>query len=66
MVSETNKPYVAGKEADPLAENLLGLLAAPALMKDIGEANRTKAREDFEQQKMIEAYDQLFIRTISA
>lgn len=64
MVSESNKPYVAGKEADPLAENLLGLLAAPALMKEIGGANRKKAQEEFEQLTMVESYDRLFENTI--
>lgn len=66
MVAEKNKPYVAGKEANPLAENLLGLLAAPALMKEIGEANHKKVREEFELQKMIEAYDTLFGATITS
>jgi glycosyltransferase involved in cell wall biosynthesis len=64
MVSSENQPYIAGKEAATLADNLLGLLAAPAQIKAIGQANQTKAVDEYDVSKMVAAYDDLFTKVM--
>ncbi|MEX0297444.1 MAG: glycosyltransferase family 4 protein, partial [Kordiimonas sp.] len=60
MVSDENKPYIVGREAPVLAENLSGLLRTPTTAEKIGAANYQKAKAQYGIDQMVAAYDQLF------
>ncbi len=60
MVADENKPYIVGREAPVLAENLYGLLRTPTAAEKIGAANYQKARAQYGIDQMVAAYDQLF------
>jgi len=61
MVSSENGPWLVspGDEA-ALGRAIHELAADPALRKRVGEANRAKARAEFDQAKMIERYGALY------
>ncbi len=61
MVASENGPFLTrpGDEAE-LAGALARLAADPALRKRIGEANRAKARAEFEEAAMVERYRALY------
>ncbi|APE28228.1 glycosyltransferase [Aurantiacibacter gangjinensis] len=61
MVSSENGPFLvdAGDEK-ALAASLAKLAADPAGRKRIGQANRQKARDEFDERKMIERYRALY------
>jgi glycosyltransferase involved in cell wall biosynthesis len=61
MVASENGPFLSapGDEAG-LAETLARLAADPALRKRIGEANRVKARDEYDEATMIERYRALY------
>lgn len=63
MVAEPNRPLVVADEA-ALAGVLARLAADPVLRADLGEANRAKAREEFDEQPMIAAYRRLYSSAI--
>jgi len=65
MVSEQNRPYIAGKDAQTLKSSLLDLMKTPDVANRIGAANQSKAKEDYGLTKMVEAYDELFSNVIS-
>jgi glycosyltransferase involved in cell wall biosynthesis len=61
MVARENGPYLTdpGDEAG-LAHALAALAADPALRRRIGEANRAKARAEYDEGRMIERYRALY------
>lgn len=61
MVAPANGPYIsaAGDEAG-LAGSLRELANSPQLRADLGAANREKARAQFDEKKMIDAYRRLY------
>ena len=61
IVSEANQPFIAVPDnANALGVMLDELVADEGLRADIGQANREKAREQFDQSQMIEAYRALY------
>ena len=65
MVGAENRRFIAAPNSDDaLAAALMGLAQDPALRIRIGEANRTKARAQFDEAKMIDAYRRLYWRTM--
>ena len=65
IVAEVNRPYIvpAGDEA-ALADALERLAGDPALRKQLGSANKERARTRFDETGMIEAYRTLYARVI--
>jgi glycosyltransferase involved in cell wall biosynthesis len=61
MVASENGPFLTapGNEAE-LAQALAKLAADAALRKRIGEANRAKARAEYDEARMIERYRALY------
>ncbi len=60
MVADGNTRFVTPMRAEAMAAALLDLLAQPDLRRDIGAANRAKARQDFDQAAMFAAYGRLW------
>jgi glycosyltransferase involved in cell wall biosynthesis len=65
MVSSDNGPALVDPVTSPetekaLAKSLSRLAQDPAARKRIGQANRQKAREEFDEQRMIERYRALY------
>lgn len=61
MVSEPNRPFVVnGSKTSALAGALEALVTDPALRKTLGEANRIKALEEFDEAVMIDMYLRLY------
>ena len=61
IVSDANRPFIApAGSTDALASMLSELVANASLRKDIGAANQTRAREQFDEKTMIEAYRLLY------
>jgi glycosyltransferase involved in cell wall biosynthesis len=61
MVASENGPYLAAPGDGPaLAEALAKLAADPALRRRIGEANRARARGEYDEAAMIERYRALY------
>ncbi len=61
IVSEANRPFIAKPEDAEALGAMLGELAAnPALRKEVGKANREKARAHFDAGKMVETYKALY------
>ena len=61
MVSSDNGPLLADAgDENALAESLARLAADPAARKRIGQANRDKARAEFDENRMIERYRALY------
>lgn len=61
MVAAPNGPYIstAGEEAS-LAASLGELASNPSLRAELGAANRDRARAQFDEKKMIDAYSRLY------
>ena len=60
-VASENGPFlVTPNDSDGLAEALARLAADPALRKRVGEANRAKARAEYDEATMIDRYRALF------
>jgi glycosyltransferase involved in cell wall biosynthesis len=60
MLAAENHPYVVAKDPRPLADALLALLADPDLCQAVGEANRRRVREEYDQARMFDAFRALF------
>ena len=60
MVAAENRPNVRGRDAQLLAEDMLGLLGDSTRAAAIGAANARRAREQFSQQRMFDNYEKLF------
>ncbi|MGE3690191.1 MAG: glycosyltransferase family 4 protein [Novosphingobium sp.] len=61
MVAEENLPFVvpAGNDG-ALADALCALADDPALRRSVGQANRKRARADYDEKRMIDAYRALY------
>ncbi|MHA7818928.1 MAG: glycosyltransferase family 4 protein [Erythrobacter sp.] len=61
IVSEPNRPFVARAGNPQALGSMLGeLVANPQLREELGKANREKARAQFDEAQMIEAYRSLY------
>jgi len=60
MVAAENRSYVVGRDAQLLADAILGLFGDPARATAIGAANARRAREQFAQQRMFDSFEKLF------
>lgn len=60
MLAEANAPWVGPRDDAALAASLAALLGDAAERARIGAANRAKALEAFDQERMFEAYAALF------
>ena len=65
MVSEANRPYVIPKERESDYVDALEALALdPVGRKKVGEANRTRARAEFDEATMVAAYRQVYAKAM--
>ena len=60
MVTETNQPFINGREAGDLATSLDTLLSDSALAKSLGTANKDLVRKRYSLEFMVDTYDRLF------
>jgi glycosyltransferase involved in cell wall biosynthesis len=60
MVAEENRPFVVPRDTAALAGAIAALLADPARAQAVGAANARRAREQFAQQRMFDAFQRLF------
>lgn len=60
MVAESNRPYITPLDAESLANAIGTVLSEPGLARQIGAANQVEARRRYDQDRMFEAYDELF------
>jgi glycosyltransferase involved in cell wall biosynthesis len=60
MLSEENRPYLAGRNSSELAAKIVSLLSAPELSSKIGAANRDRVTRTFNQEQMFEVYGALW------
>lgn len=65
MVSPENQPFVVSDEAG-LGDALGALAASPDLRHRLGEANRQRARRDFDEAAMVDAYATLYGQALSS
>lgn len=63
MLAAKNAPFLAACDDAALAAALRPLLADAALRQQIGQANRAKAEQDYDQEKMFQAYATLIDAT---
>jgi glycosyltransferase involved in cell wall biosynthesis len=66
MLAPENRPYVVGKSADELAAAMLALLGDDGLLRALGEANRQRVRQVYDEAAMFAAYRRLFDGTLPA
>ena len=59
MLSEENRPFIVPPEDIPLAAALRALLNDPSLRRRVGQANRRKAAQAYDQEAMFQAYARL-------
>ena len=65
IVARDNQRFIApGNDPDQLAGPLIELAASPDLRRDLGRANRDKARAQFDRSAMVEAYRALYFGAI--
>lgn len=65
MVSEANRPYVIPKERDSDYVDALEALALdPVGRKRVGEANRTRARAEYDEASMVVAYRLVYAKAM--
>ncbi|WND02669.1 glycosyltransferase family 4 protein [Temperatibacter marinus] len=60
MVAAENRPYIYGKSAKILAQNLGQLVATKAVLSSIGEKNKEKAFADFSDAQMYKKWAQIY------
>jgi glycosyltransferase involved in cell wall biosynthesis len=60
MVSPENAPFVVPRNEGALADALLALLSDPAMARQIGRANATRAMTDFDQAGMFKAWREVW------
>jgi glycosyltransferase involved in cell wall biosynthesis len=66
MVAPENCGFIVAPDAIALADGMLTLLDDPIRRRAIGEANRRRARAEFDEKRMTAAYERLFATTIDA
>ena len=60
MVAVENRQHIVARDTQALAEALLALLSDTSLAAGIGAANQRRAREQFSQERMFGAFENLF------
>ncbi len=60
MIAESNRPFVTPLTPAALADGLIELLTSPDLLQEIGEANRQRVRNTYDQERMFSEYEALF------
>lgn len=60
MVAALNKPFIVPSTPETLANAALVLLRQGELRRQVGVANQTRARNEFDQRRMFAAYGELF------
>jgi glycosyltransferase involved in cell wall biosynthesis len=66
MIAPENRPYLARRDDQALADAVSGLLAAPDQARAIGAANRRHAEAAFDQAGMIAGWRRLWLQAITA
>ena len=61
MVAQENKDYISGRELPALTGSLLALLGGSADRSAIGGANKRLAEREFDSEKMLSSWKNLFI-----
>lgn len=64
MLSPENRPFIVERDAAELAGAMATLAADKPLRQRIGKANRAKALAEFDESRMIAAYEALYSQTI--
>jgi glycosyltransferase involved in cell wall biosynthesis len=65
MVAEANRPYVIPKEREgDYVDALEALALDPVGRKKVGEANRTRARAEYDEVSMVAAYRQVYAKAM--
>lgn len=59
MLAPPNRPYVVARDDAALAAALAALLAAPSLRRALGQANRARAEQAFDQERMFAGWGAL-------
>ncbi|HEY2252617.1 MAG TPA: glycosyltransferase family 4 protein [Planctomycetaceae bacterium] len=60
MVCAENQPFIVARNDDALADAMISLLQNARLRRQLGILNRRRARQQFDQRQMLDAYQQLF------
>jgi len=63
MVSDANRPYIAGDEG-AFRVALAEVVESAAHRADVGAANRRVAAERFDESIMVDAYEKLYARAL--
>jgi glycosyltransferase involved in cell wall biosynthesis len=66
MVAPENRRFIVASDPAALAEAAVALLDDHGLRRSTGEANRRRAHAEFDEGRMVAAYDRLFAGRISA
>jgi glycosyltransferase involved in cell wall biosynthesis len=65
MVAEINRPYVVpARDEGAFEAALVELAGNEALRRGIGEANRARARAEYDEQAMVAAYRAVYSRAL--
>jgi glycosyltransferase involved in cell wall biosynthesis len=64
MVSLENRPFIVERESTALAKALTHLLSDSETRSMIGEANKTRVRKDYTNDRMVRAYTDLYLSLI--
>jgi len=65
MVAPENRPFIVASSDEPaLSQALLALAADPTLARRVGEANRLKARAEYDEAAMVAAYRQVYAEAL--
>ncbi|MEL7445960.1 MAG: glycosyltransferase family 4 protein [Pseudomonadota bacterium] len=61
IVAEPNQPFIAESSApEALAQKMTELLDTPRSLREVGEANRRKATAQFDRDRMVDRYRELY------
>ncbi|MEE9355082.1 MAG: glycosyltransferase [Methylococcaceae bacterium] len=66
MVSAENQPWIQqGRDELKYGKFLVELLHNPSLRNDLGQANRQKCLDEFQEKTMLDAYDKIYVENSS-
>lgn len=66
MVSTDNQPWIQqGHDEQKYGKSLVELFQNPTLRRDLGQANRQKCLDEFQEKTMLEAYDRVYLENSS-